>query len=127
MIEISLTSAIALYGAIILMGFAFLYLVSELRASRVYRVLEKQFLWRCSFCGFLYLDTEAATISQCPQCKSYNIMADGQDPVVSRQRQRFAAEETMQSTAEMHAFVPRRNSARRKRPGQRKRGPRRRR
>ena len=76
MIEITISTAVLLYGAIILTGFLFLYMVSELRARHVYRVLEKQFMWRCAFCGFLYLDEDAVMLSKCPRCESYNTMED---------------------------------------------------
>lgn len=128
MIEITFTSAVLVYGAFILAGFMFLYMISELRARHVYRVLERQFLWRCAFCSFLYLDEDAATLSQCPRCGSYNTIADGQDRAVGRSRSHLvAAEAELAALEKEDDTVPRRNSARRKRPGQTRRGPRRRR
>lgn len=128
MIQITLTTALFLYGSVILVGFIFLYMVGELRARHVYRVLEKQFLWRCVFCGFLYLDEDAATISECPRCTSYNTIADAQDRAVRGSRQHLVAEQEEAAAAEKEDDdAPRRNSARRKRPGQKRRGPRRRR
>ena len=44
MIQITLTTALFLYGAAIICGLAMLYVISELRAKHVYRILEKQFL-----------------------------------------------------------------------------------
>ena len=45
MIQIGLTTAILVYGSVIVIGAVLLYFASELRATRAYRVLEKQFLW----------------------------------------------------------------------------------
>jgi hypothetical protein len=126
MIQISLAMAIVFYGIIILIGFMFLYILSELRAKNVYRVLEKQFLWRCAFCGFLYFDEGAATLSECPRCGSYNTIADAQDRSVGKSRHLLVAAEA-EISEEEDTSQPRRNSARRKRPGQKRRGPRKRR
>ncbi len=126
MIEITLTTAVLLYGALILSAFLLLYLLSELRARHVYRVLEKQFMWRCAFCGFLYLDENAAVISKCPRCESFNTMEDALDKAVSKARQ-VVVDSGAERVQEEPGAVPRRNSARRKRPGQTRRGPRRRR
>ena len=126
MIEITLTTAVLLYGALILSGFLLLYMVSELRARHVYRVLEKQFMWRCAFCGFLYLDENAAVISKCPRCESFNTMEDALDKAVSKARQ-VVVDSGAERVQEEPGAVLRRNSARRKRPGQTRRGPRRRR
>lgn len=124
MIQITLTNALFLYGAVIVFGLTILYTISELRARQVYRVLEKQFLWRCAFCGFLYLDEGALTLSECPRCKSYNTFGDAQDKAVSAARQRMpeAVPDEKQSPDE----PPRRNPSRKKRRHVR-RGPRRRR
>lgn len=128
MIEITFSTAILVYGAIILAGVIFLYFISELRARHVYRVLEKQFLWRCSFCSFLYLDEDAATLSLCPRCGSYNTVADGQDRAVGVSRRHLVEAEAAEMAREKEEQEPpRRNAARRKRPGQTRRGPRRRR
>ena len=125
MIQIGLTTAMFIYGTVIVVLAIFLYFVSELRAARVYHTLERQFLWRCAFCNFLYLDESAAHISQCPRCESYNTGVDAQDKAVSVAKQRFQQrpDETHQPDEEM----PRRNPSRRKRPQSRRRGPRRRR
>lgn len=128
MIQISLTTALLIYGGIIVVGFAFIYVLSELRASHMYRVLEKQFLWRCAFCGYVYLDEDALTVSQCPRCASFNTGQDAQDRAVSTSKQQaetvFADDNAAQTDLET---APGRNSAKRKRHGQTHRGPRRRR
>lgn len=126
MIQISLTTAFLLYGGVIVVGMALIWVLGELRAGRAYRVLEHQFRWRCAFCGYVYLDAPASVVSQCPRCYSYNMAGDAQDRGVSDAKGRMmehAREEEPESTQEL----PRRNSARRKRPGQSRRGPRRRR
>lgn len=124
MIQITLTTALVIYGAVIVSGLALLYVASELRARHVYRVLEKQFLWRCAFCGYLYLDESALVLSQCPRCESYNMARDAQDKAVSTAHQRLAAAEPAAEPSQTE--TPRRNPSRQKRRGAR-RGPRRRR
>lgn len=124
MIQIGLTTALLLYGSIIVIGAILLYVISELRANRVYRVLEKQFMWRCAFCGFLYLDENAGDISQCPRCESFNTGKEAQDKAVVNTRP--AVPEETDKTHDVDKEEPRRNPSRRKRHGGR-RGPRRRR
>lgn len=129
MIQIGLTTALLIYGGMLLFGFVLMYVASELRASRMYRVLEKQFLWRCTFCGYLYLDEDAIALSQCPRCTSFNAMDDAQDRAVTSSKQRLgvAGPEAEQDTEKADDAMPRRNPARKKRHGQSHRGPRRRR
>ncbi|HNZ48125.1 MAG TPA: hypothetical protein PLZ53_04125 [Candidatus Hydrogenedentes bacterium] len=125
MIQITLGTALLVYGTVIIVGFALLSLLGELRATGVYTVLEKQFMWRCVFCSFLYLDQEAVTISRCPRCGSYNKSKEAQDERVSANREHWAPEPV--SGPADPEDLPRRNPSRRKRPGQSRRGPRRRR
>ncbi len=125
MIQITLTTALFLYGAAIICGLAMLYVISELRAKHVYRILEKQFLWRCAFCGYLYLDEDALSISQCPRCESLNTVGDAQDKAVSVARQRVLSNEPA-AVNQNDEEVPRRNPSHKKRR-QSHRGPRRRR
>ncbi|HDP35342.1 MAG TPA: hypothetical protein ENN29_09565 [Candidatus Hydrogenedentes bacterium] len=124
MIQIGLNTAIIIYGSVIVIGAVLLYFISELRAARVYRVLEKQFLWRCPFCGFLYLDETAGDISQCPRCESFNSGREAQDRAVIAARQQRLP--TPPEPTGIGDDAPRRNPSRRKRHGSR-RGPRRRR
>jgi len=125
MIQISLTTAIFIYGTVIVVGAVLLYFASELRATRAYRVLEKQFLWRCAFCGFLYLDENAGEISRCPRCESFNTGKEAQDKAVNAVKHR-PREETKEEP-KVEGETPRRNPSRRKRPQSGRRGPRRRR
>ena len=121
MIQISLTTALALYSSI-LIGMVFcIWAYTEVSVSRSQRVIEKQFLWRCVFCGYIYLDEAAEKLSQCPRCHSYSSVEDKHaryvPPTLPRQ-------ET--APLEDDLFEPRRNPSHRKRPNQRRRGPRRR-
>jgi hypothetical protein len=126
MIQIGLTTALLIYGSAIVIGAVLLYFISELRATRVYRVLEKQFLWHCSFCGFLYLDENAGEISQCPRCESFNSGREAQDKAVIKAKQKLHEETVEPPQPEGEGETPRRNSSHRKRHGG-SRGPRRRR
>lgn len=125
MIQITLGTALLIYGTVIIVGFAILSILGELRATGVYRTLEKQFMWRCIFCSFVYLDEAAVTLSKCPQCGSFNKSREAQDQRVSTSREQWAPE-TPPGPANPED-MPRRNPSRRKRPGQTRRGPRRRR
>lgn len=121
MIEISLSTALVLYSAILgAMVFA-IWLYTEVTVRRSYRVLEKQHLWRCVFCGYIYLDEDADTVSQCPQCESFNSVTDKRARYVPTRRA-----QREEKKPEEKAEEPRRNPSHRKRPQQRRRGPRKR-
>lgn len=120
MVEISLTSALALYSALVLAGMFFIWLYTEVRTHHVYEVLEKQYLWRCVFCTFTYLDEAAEKISRCPRCHSLNSVEDVHSKFVRLKN--FAEPALAEETED-----PRRNPSRKKRPGAKQRGPRRRR
>ncbi|MFP6581256.1 MAG: hypothetical protein VCD00_01730 [Candidatus Hydrogenedentota bacterium] len=80
MIEIQLTTALALYSVLIgLMG-AGIWLYTEFSVTRKQQFLGEQFLWRCMFCGCTYLDESGSSISKCPRCDSLNSLKDAGAP-----------------------------------------------
>lgn len=118
MIPISLTTAILVYSTLLAAIFMVLYLYTERGARRSVRILAHQFRWRCTYCGFTYLDEAAVSISQCPRCHSINDEAEG--------RPRELRSHEPQATGEPDELSEtRRNPSRRKRPTQKRRGPRR--
>lgn len=119
MIQISLTHALALYSVLLGLLIAAIWVYTELTVRRHQLSLGKQFLWRCVFCGFTYLDENAERVSQCPRCRSFNSVEDEHARFV------VTSTATVELPAELpHAEDPRRNPSRQKRPGQRRRGPR---
>lgn len=121
MFEISLTQALAFYSSLVVLGAFFIWFYTEVNTHHAYRVLERQYLWRCVFCAFTYLDEAAERVSKCPRCHSLNSIDDA--------GARYAGV-TLPSTEPVSLSViepPRRNPSHRKRPGARNKGPRRRR
>ena len=117
MIEISLYTALALYGGLLVFGAVGIYLYTEVKSQRVHKVLESQNLWRCSICGYTYLDEKADLFSTCPRCNSINRIDDaGVKP--------YAVELAQDADVREPG---RRNTSRAKSHGGRARGPRRRR
>jgi len=121
MIEISLTSALALYSGILALLAAALWLYTEMAVHRPQRGLQKQFLWRCVFCGFTYLDETAERVSQCPRCNSYNSVRDKSAREAPVSRSMLEEHDARDTPADGRRA---RNTSRRKRPHQRHRGPR---
>jgi phage FluMu protein Com len=120
MIEISLSTALAIYSALIGFGAAAIWLYTEIRTRHAYHFLEKQHVWRCVFCAYTYLDEEAEMVSQCPRCASFNSIGDKDaKPVLPRTVAEPSAAE------EVPVPPPRRNPSHRKRPKAQRRGPRR--
>ena len=119
MIELTLTQALALYSAVIGSAFLGIWIFTELGAHRSHRQLEKQYLWRCVFCNYTYLDESAERLSECPRCKSINSLDD-------RGTRFIRPRSAVQPEAASVSKSPRRNPSRRKRPGQKRRGPRKR-
>lgn len=115
MIEISLYTALAFYGSLIIFGTLGMWVYTEFTAQKVHRVLENQNLWRCSFCAYTYLDEQSDELSTCPRCGSINRIDDvGVKPY--RVKRVDDREERPEG---------RKNTSKKKRPGARSRGPRR--
>lgn len=120
MIEISLTAALGLYGLLIMSGALAIWIYTEVANIQTQKVLGKQNLWRCVYCSFSWLDDALEPISTCPRCGSLN---HASDPAAKP----AGPVAIMESPGEDDsAEKPRRNPSRRKRPGARSRGPRRR-
>lgn len=113
MIEISITGAFIIYSFIIALSGVILWGLSEVGTRRIYTAFKSQNVWECKYCAFIYLDTEAEEISQCPRCYSYNIIS--------------TANSAIQEENEKESSEPRRNPSHKKHPHARHRGPRRRR
>lgn len=71
MIKIEFSLAIALY-LILTTCVVLLFLILKNRREPKQFSSEKRFLWQCSICTYVYVDTRHNTISQCPRCGSYN-------------------------------------------------------
>ena len=125
MIEISLTMALALYSMVLLLITMAIWLYTEIAAFRTYRGLERQNLWKCSYCAYSYLDSESERISECPRCGSFNAKEDKGARFFAI-RSRAPERPGGVSRPEAEAPEPRRNPSRRKRSTSRSRGPRRR-
>ena len=121
MIQISLSTALFVYGAIIVVGAVAIWLYTEVTSRRAYLVLEKQYLWRCVFCSYTYLDADAVTHSKCPQCHSINSMDDKQARFVP-----VAGADALAAAPDEPPQTSRHNPSKGKRKGARSRGPRRR-
>lgn len=70
MIKVELSVALALY---LLAGMVFVFTIwclSEVRKRVKDLKSEKEFLWRCPTCTYIYVDSKAEEISRCPLCKS---------------------------------------------------------
>ncbi len=126
MITISLTTALILYSGVLAVTALVLWVYTELSTGRTLRVLEKQNLWRCAYCGYVYLDEGAGTLSHCPRCGIINETGEAQDRLVRFGKEQAAADAPEpEDTGE--AEPPRRNPSHRKRTRPGGRGPRRRR
>lgn len=117
MIEIELKWALVLYSGVLGAIVLFIWVYTELTVRRPQRYFGQQFLWRCTFCGYTYLDESGQQYSTCPRCESIVAANDAHARVVPVQSE---------PAAEESGGPPGRNTSRRKRPHQRRRGPRRR-
>lgn len=120
MIPLTLTQALGLYSIVLGLMVLAIWIYTEVSVWRPIRVLERQHVWRCTFCGYTYLDESGDYLSKCPRCESINSAEDKNAKLV---RMRIPAED---KTHDGDEDDQRRNPSRRKRPHQRRRGPRRR-
>lgn len=122
MIQLSLQTAVLLYAGILGAIVFVIWAYTEFTVRRPQRHLGRQFLWRCVFCSYLYLDESSEFYTECPRCGSINAAKDKGARAVPLRKSRLQEDLHEPEPAEQH----RRNPARRKRPNQRRRGPRRR-
>ena len=121
MIALELKWALLLYSSVLALMAIAGWIYTEVTVRRPHRFLGKQYLWRCTYCGYTYLDESGDELSQCPRCESFNSASEEQVRFVpvktptGKQAERAAEDKEEQ----------RRNPSRRKRPHQRRRGPRR--
>ena len=120
MIQITLTTALLFYSLLIGVAALGIWIYTELRTQYRHRVLEKQHLWRCTICAYVYLDEYTQGLSRCPRCDSLVAVNDHG----AREVKEGAGERT---PLEHPAERPRKNPSRGKRPAGRARGGRRRR
>ncbi len=122
MIALELKWALLLYSSVLGLMALFIWLYTELTVRRPHRYLGKQYLWRCTYCGYTYLDEFGDEMSQCPRCESFNSAAEEHVRFVPAK----AKVGREPAGPEENALETRRNPSRRKRPHQKRRGPRRR-
>ncbi len=120
MIEIQLSHALALYAALLGAIIVAIWFYTEVTVRHTRAFLGKQYLKRCSFCAYTYLDDSDSPVSQCPRCESYNTDPGHEAPAAARHA---ATDAPGVGRLDEHAG---RNPSRRKRPKQRRRGPRKR-
>ena len=116
MIPLELKWAMALYSGVLGAIIFFIWIYTELSVRRPQRYLGQQYLWRCTFCGYTYLDESGEQLSKCPRCESLIAATDANARAVPVEPEQQRDDETDAA----------RNTSRRKRPHQRRRGPRRR-
>ena len=121
MIAISLTTALALYSGLLLLLAFGIWTYTDIVTYRMHRILGKQYMWRCVFCGIAYLDESGRTLSACPRCGSFNSIAD-KHAREAPQATPGAPDRSLEHDASRAPA----GTSKRKRPRQRRRGPRRR-
>jgi hypothetical protein len=119
MIQLTLGQALILYSSLIAIIAISIWIYTEFTIRRPQRGMGKQFMWRCTFCGYVYLDDDVADLSECPQCHSFVSSSD------HGAKEGFAPHSP---APEAQQKVPaQRNTSHRKRHHARRRGPRKRR
>ena len=120
MVTITLTQALVLYSAVLGALILVLWLYTEVTSRRTHRQLRKQNLWRCTICAYTYVDEGARPVSECPRCHSFNRFEEREGKPKDQGTERSAPAVSLDEPQ-------RSNPSRHKRPGQRRRGPRKRR
>jgi hypothetical protein len=120
MIQLQLTHAVVLYAGVIGILAAAIWLYTEFSVQRARTLLTKQHLWRCTYCGFSYLDDSGVPVTQCPRCENFNGAEEGQERIVARQYEPEPATDSETTEA------ARKNPSRGKQKRGKRRGPRRR-
>ncbi len=117
MIQLQLTHAVVLYAAVVGVLAIAIWIYTELSVTRSRTVLTKQHLWRCTYCGFSYLDDSGVPVTRCPRCENLNGSQEAQDRLVAAGHEPEASDQANVDT--------RKNPSRGKQKRGKRRGPRR--
>lgn len=72
MIELDISTAVALYLLLTVVTILLLWLFLDRDAKPKQYASEKKSIWQCQVCTFTYVDSQHDVISKCPQCGSLN-------------------------------------------------------
>jgi len=71
MIKIEFSLAVALYLVLTTCLVLFIGIFKNRKDPKQF-FSEKNFLWQCSICTYVYVNSRHTNMSQCPRCGSYN-------------------------------------------------------
>jgi len=72
MIELDISTAVALYLLITVVCLLFLWLFLDRETKPKQYTSEKKSIWQCEVCLHTYVDSKHDVISKCPRCASFN-------------------------------------------------------
>jgi len=72
MIELDISTAVALYLLLTVVCLLLLWLFFDREAKPKQYTSEKKSIWQCEACTYTYVDNQHDVISRCPRCQSYN-------------------------------------------------------
>ncbi len=72
MIRLELTTAVAIYAFITVIGVLLLWVFLGREEKATQYAPEKKYIWQCTICAHTYVDSLHEVISKCPRCGSFN-------------------------------------------------------
>ena len=72
MIKVDIATAVALYLSVYVVGLLGLWIFLEERSKFRGFTSDRKYVWHCSICGYIYIDSKHEKLSVCPRCSSYN-------------------------------------------------------
>lgn len=86
MIELDISTAVAVYLFMTVIGILFLWLFFDREPRPKHYSSETKSIWQCEICTFSYIDSQHDVISKCPRCSSFNkrVTTDDENEAVPR-------------------------------------------
>lgn len=72
MIKLDISTALFLYLSINVVGVLLLWVFFGPKTKKITLGKDEDYIWQCSICAGIYVDSKSETVSKCPQCGSYN-------------------------------------------------------
>ena len=72
MIRLDISTALFFYLLLNVSGVLVLWAFVNPKAKTYAMKQDKDYVWHCSICANVYIDSKNEEISKCPQCGSYN-------------------------------------------------------
>jgi len=72
MIKLDISTLIFFYALFSVIAILFIWVAFGYKGMKSFRAKDVDYIWKCSVCSHIYVDSKHEDMSVCPLCGSYN-------------------------------------------------------